>query len=666
MIDLAPARTPFPFLFLLILITSPMLSGGPPSAGDLSHASLEELMNIEVSSVSRKQQRLSETAAAVYVVTREDIRRSGASSIPELLRMAPGVGVARIDSSRYAITARGFNGRIANKMLVLIDGRTIYNNLYSGVFWEHFHIPLDDIERIEVIRGPGATVWGANAVNGVINIITAGAAETQGTLVTLGAGMDETAGIAVRYGGQAGKRLQYRVYGRHSTYNTQMDAMGREASDGWYTHRMGFRMDWQSSDRDTFSFQGDLARGVACQTVLPPLAPVRTKELTGFTAGFGLMRWTRKQSERSEMNLQIYFNRESRSEFVGKGHFQSLDFDFQHRYRLAARHELVWGGGYRSYSDDITRGRTTFAPASRTDGLSSSFVQDEIALIPEALTLTLGAKFQNNSYTGLETQPGARLAWHLSSDSSLWASVARAVRTPSRLDDDANIRLQIPTPFGPTSLLYRGNRNIRSETLLAWEGGYRRQLGNRATVDTTLFTNGYDRLRGAVLGTPGTETGPGGPQLVIPLYLDNIGRGRTWGVEVASNWNLAERWKVSANYSHLAGNISAPRAFDQLRPGDKPSLTSPAHMIQARSLLDITRKVAFDANAYYISKIPETAVPAYTRIDARVAWQINAVAEIAAGVTNLQAARHLEFVADDLSESSHIRRAAYVRLTWRF
>jgi iron complex outermembrane receptor protein len=657
-------RCPFRPPVLVLLLAG--VAAAAPNPQDLSHASIEELMNIEISSVSRKQQRLSETAAAVYVINREEIRRSGAYTIPELLRMVPGLHVARIDAARYAVSSRGFNGRLSNKMLVLIDGRSVYSNVYSGVFWEHFHIPVEDIERIEVIRGPGATVWGANAVNGVINIITAPASETAGTMVTMGAGLDEAAALGVRHGGKIGKTAHYRIYGRYSNFRDQPPGDDFETAGGWSTARLGFRLDWDANDHDRVSLQGDLFRGMGNQIVAPPLVARPQAFDTDNAGGFGMVRWTRKQSERSEFSLQSYFSREHRCEYIGAGYFDSADLDFQHRFRMTGRHELVWGGGYRMYQDRLSGGLNTFDPKSRRDGLASSFVQDEISLVPEALTLTVGAKVQHNTYTGVEVQPGSRLSWSLNRNSSLWFSVARAVRTPSRLDEDLSLNLSLPSGLLPVVVHYRGNRSIRSETLLAWEAGYRHQVANRVSVDIAAFTNGYDRMRGVRLGAPSLAALPEGRRLVVPGLLDNVGEARLWGGEVTTTWELASRWKVAANYSMLRGTVRLAADVSQLTPADRAQVASPIHQVQVRSMFDITRRVYFDANAYHVGSVVDADAPAYTQLDARIGWRINDMVEVSAGGANLQSPRHKEFIADDFSGWNRIRRTAYVRLTWRF
>ncbi|HSS44518.1 MAG TPA: TonB-dependent receptor, partial [Thermoanaerobaculia bacterium] len=397
----------------------------PPT--ELKKLSLEELFEMEVTSVSKKPEKLSETAAAVHVVTDEDIRRSAAPSIPEALRDIPGIEVARVDSRQYAITARGFNGTTANKLLVLMDGRSLYTPLYSGVFWDAQDTLMEDIARIEVIRGPGATVWGANAVNGVINIISKSAEETQGLLVTGGGGNEERAFTGVRYGGKLGADAYFRVYGKYFDRNDSVRPNGQDANDQFQMGQGGFRVDWKPRADQLFTLQSDVYDGSAEQ---PTAGDIDLK------GGNLLGRWTRHFSANSDLQIQAYYDRTERNipPIFGEK-LDTLDLDVRHRFLPAGGHDVVWGFGYRHTNDKVNNSPAlAFLPPNQTRQLATAFVQDEITLVESRLHLTLGSKIEHNDYTGFEYEPSGRLAWTPSKEQTIWAAISRAVRAPSRID----------------------------------------------------------------------------------------------------------------------------------------------------------------------------------------------------------------------------------------
>lgn len=416
--------------------------------------SIEDLMEIRVKSVSKKEQRLSRAASAVFVITAEDIRRSGATNIPDLLRMVPGLDVAQVNSSTWAISSRGFNDEAANKLLVLIDGRTVYSPLFGGVFWDVQQIPLEIIERIEVIRGPGAAVWGANAVNGVINIITKKASDTQGGLISGGGTYDQGFGTAL-FGGKLRNDTYYRAFVNGFNQNHFIGLAAQNGHDAWDVYRTGFRVDSKLGAKDSITFQGDAYNGsegevVAAVTSLVPPQP----QILNLRLGLGgwdlLSRWDRAISSTSETTLQVYFDRTNRGDSTyGEGR-DTFDVDFQHHIGWGSRQDFVWGLGYRATSDSI-RGslRVTFNPPGESNRFSSSFVQDEIAIIPQSLYFTIGTKLEHNPFTGFGVQPDARIAWLANHKNMFWASVSRAMRTPTR-DEDVRFN-QIVNP-GPNGL----------------------------------------------------------------------------------------------------------------------------------------------------------------------------------------------------------------------
>jgi iron complex outermembrane receptor protein len=379
------------------------------ASSDLAEASLEDLMNTKVTSVSRKEQKLSTVAAAIYVITQEDVRRSGATAIPDLLRMVPGLDVAQIDADSWAISSRGFNEQIADKLLVLIDGRSVYDPSFSGVFWDQQNVPMEDIERIEVIRGPGATVWGANAVNGVINIITKSSKATQGGLLTAGAGSSEAHGL-VQYGGRIGHKGTYRIFAGHDNYNQRVDEIDQPAADGWHLTHGGFRSDWDLSGRDALTVEGDILTGRERQTITgfislnPPLTGT-VRDLVRPGSGDILGRWSHTFWGRSDMELQVYCDGINRTGRGVRQLWHTFDLDFQHHLAVGSRQDIVWGFEYRHTADDILPGSAiSFSPASRSGNLSSVFIQDEFKLA-DSLSLTLGSKLEHNTYTGFEVEP---------------------------------------------------------------------------------------------------------------------------------------------------------------------------------------------------------------------------------------------------------------------
>lgn len=635
---------------------------------NLAESSLEELMSIEVSSVSRKEQKLSQAAAAIYVITQDDIRRSGATSVPDALRLAPGVDVARIDASKWAITARGFNGRFANKMLVLIDGRSVYTNLYSGVYWDQNDVMIEDIERIEVIRGPGATMWGANAVNGVINIITKTARQTQGTLVSLGTGSDNLASAAVRYGGKIGERIQYRFYSKYELGNDSLTSTGKNAGDRWESTRGGARVDWQPNSRDSLTFHGDAYGGKSGQmyskdfSLMAGSAPVRDR--IDFGGGYGLARWTRRFSHSSDLALQAYYTDENRIEGPGTAHFRTVDFDFQHRLAFGGRHDFTWGLGYRRMGDSIVGRVATFDPPKRTDDLYSSFLQDDISLIEDQLTLSVGSKFQHNAYSGWEYQPSVRLLWALNHRQSLWVAASRAVRTPSRRDTDLRLDLQIPQDGYSVTGELAGSKDFRAEVENAYEAGFRTQVSRRLAFDFAGFYNRYRGLQEWTQSDPLMDFSSGQLRIIVPMSFANSGNANTYGMETAATWTLRQNWKITGAHSWLQYESIRTRndSFDYGFSRDN----APRHQFHTLSSIDLTPRITFDTTAYYVGELEFLGIPSYLRLDTRLAFKLSKEFELSIGGRNLLDDRHPEFRPEDQVRNTEVRRSAWVRLMWFF
>ncbi len=533
-------------------------------ARDLTDFSLEDLMNIQVTSVSKKEQKLAKTGAAIFVITQEDIRRSGATNIPDLLRMVPGVDVARVDHSNWAVSIRGFNSVYANKVLVLIDGRSVYHPAFSGVLWFAQDVPLEDIERIEVIRGPGGTVWGANAMNGVINIITKSAENTSGGLLTGGGGTDLQGEGLLQYGGKAGASGNYRVFGRYSNQGNSDSADSDPAADGRRLAEGGFRSDWRLSARDVLTVEGDYRKvdgGETISGVLPQMLSAQGTyaQPIGDDGGDLLARWTHTFANGSDISLQSYFDKSDA--FANGGHdFATIgDIDFQHHLRAGSHNDVVWGLSYRADANRFAGNNlVTLHPLDRTDSLYSAFVQDEITL-SKTLALTVGAKFEHNAYTGYENEPSAQLVWAPNSRNTVWVSAAKAIRQPSAIDSGLEaVSALVPLPQGAFGLVtVFGNPNTKVEQLRDFETGYRAQINRRLSVDVTGFLGFYQNLQTSEPQTPFFALTPGPPHLVIPLLYENLAHARNYGAEAFATWNVTDRWKLSPGLTML--NMSVTR-----------------------------------------------------------------------------------------------------------
>lgn len=642
------------------------------SEGDLTDLTLEALMDIEVTSVSKRAQKLSDAAAAVFVITQEDIHRSGATNVPELLRMVPGLHVAQIDANKWSVTSRGFSGRFANKLLVLIDGRSIYTPIFSGVFWEAQDLMLEDIDRIEVIRGPGASLWGANAVNGVINIVSKKAKDTQGGLVAAGGGTEERGFGSARFGSKVGDSTYWRVYGKYSDRDSFETVKGEEGSDDWRSYRGGFRMDSAISGTDSLTFLGDLHKAVAgVEYGIPTLVPPFQRKVRSdmiFSAGDILGRWTHEFSKTSSMTVQMYYERLAGDDFNFSINDDTFDFDMQHQFKLGSRQEVIWGLGYR-YWRDHTDGSflASFDPAKRCDSLFSSFVQDEINLIDQRLSLILGSKFEHNDYTGFEVQPSGRLIWTPTKQQSVWAAISRAVRTPSRAQDNATLNTSVfPTQFGPTSITFFGRTNTLAEELTAFELGYRVQPTDRLSFDFATFYNVYDHLTTVKVGRPFLSLDPT-PHLVQPLLQTNDLRGETYGFEAAIGWQALKWWNIKAGYTFLEMKLYTDPVAHDSSIESRTEGSTPHHQFSVRSMMDLPYSLQLDLWFRVEDKLPALEVSSYANLDARLAWKVLDNLELSIVGQNLLQDQHLEFRPDFLSTpATEVQRGVYGKVVWKF
>ncbi len=640
---------------------------GRNTEGGLKRLSLEQLGNTEVTTASKEPVKVTRTPAAIYVITQEDIQRSGATSIPEVLRLAPGVEVSRIDSDKWSLGVRGFESRLSRSVLVLIDGRSVYTPLFAGVYWEVQDTLLQDVERIEVIRGPGGTIWGANAVNAVINIITKNAKDTHGMLVSTGGGNLDQGFGSFRYGAGNGKNFNYRMYGKGFARGPQFHSDQRQFDD-WTMGQGGFRTDWDLTNRDTLTFQGDLYNGdagekVGLTTYSPPAITYvqRAAELSG---GNLVGRWQRVLNEGSDFQLQVYYDRTNRREpSLGEAR-DAFDIDFLHHLTLPKRQNFLWGAGaHMSPSTFIQTVPTVFFTPHVTDKLYSVFMQDEVGIVKDRLWATVGSKFLHNNYTGFEVQPTARLLWTPSPRQSVWAAVTRAVRTPSRVEEDLQVTglIQANPPLFARAI---GDGKFSSERLIGYEAGYRRLVGPKLYVDVAAFYNNYDHLLSIEPGTPFLETSPPPTHTVFPLFLRNGVLGNTSGVELAPDWRPTRWWRLEGSYSYL--NMEFRRAPSSLDASTANSTegSSPAHQVAVQSRLDLPKKLEFDQTYRYVSALPAQRVRAYGTADVQLGWRLPRSFELSVVGQNLLQPNHAE-AAGDPGPLVGIKRSVYGKITWR-
>jgi iron complex outermembrane recepter protein len=642
--------------------------GWSQNENDLRALSLEDLLKVEVTTVSRVPTTRSMAPAAVHVLTQDDIRRSGAKSIPEVLRLVPGVQVARIDSNKWAIGIRGFTDRLARSMLVMIDGRAVYSSLFAGTYWELQDTLLEDIDRIEVIRGPGGTLWGANAVNGIVNIITRSARNTQGGILKLGGGTEEQGFASFRYGGKVGQNFYYRGYGKVFNRDAAFHRDGNNYDD-WRISRSGFRTDWTSprSNR-TVSIEGDIYGGYAGQlaTVTTYAAPFtqRFNSDSDLAGGNILGRWEGPLTRSSDFKLQLYYDRSNRKERTFSEIRDTFDTDFQHRFAPSESQQFVWGLGYR-----VSPGRTQsiptlrFLPLDRTDHLFSWFVQDEIKLASDRLHLTLGSKFEHNSYSGYEVQPSARVVWAFSPDHTIVLSVARALRTPSRLEHDLELNSQIAGPTVPFATFVRlvPSKDFEPEKLIAYEAGYRIRPAGRLFVTLSTFLNQHDDLLSTQLGTSFIETTPAPTHAVLPVKWANGLHGNSHGLELTSDLRLADWWRLTSSYSLLRIQLAPDGPGTDLSQQRVGEGNSPEHQFSFQSSMDLPAGLEFDWMFRYVSKLPNVSVPAYSNSDVRLAWHPTTPIELSVMGKNLHQPHHPEF-----SGGVEVQRGVFGQLTLRW
>jgi iron complex outermembrane receptor protein len=638
---------------------------GQHSATDLSSMSIEQLMNVSATSILKTPDKPSQASAAIYVITAEDIRRSGMTSIPELLRLVPGMDVGRVNTTTWSISSRGFGNESSDKMLVLIDGRRVYDPLIAGVFWDAQDVPLYDIAQIEVIRGSGSSLWGADAVNGVINIITKSARDTQGAILETGGGNLDGTVSSAQYGGKIGKNTYYRIFGKYD----RQDLPAADASPSHVgpigTERGGFRVDSDLTDRDLLTVLGDSYSGTIADIVLASEGSEPTNQRNGTDL---LARWTHRLVDGSETTLQIYWDNTNRTIYDCSDLRNTVDIDFEHQLTVKQRHNVIWGvrGDY-GYEHGASGSVARFSPARLGFKVFDGFVQDEIPFADNRFHLVAGSKFEHNDYTGFEWQPNLRLAFTPDDNQTAWVAVSRGVVDPSQ--ENRSIEVNIPptvlqpgTPL--VSIAYSGNPALTSQDLLAYEGGYRKLVGKSLLLDLVGFYDVYSHLETAELGVPSVVYTPE-LYIVEPYVAGNKMAGTSHGLELSASWKVLERWKLTGSYSWLDMQL-------HLLPGstDNTSLAyageSPRHQFQIHSFLDLPHKLELDTSLYFTSSLPTWNIAPYTRLDIRAGWRWNEHFEFSLVGQNLSSRKHLEAMAESELPPTSIPRSFFGRITWRF
>jgi iron complex outermembrane receptor protein len=639
----------------------------------LAELGLEQLGNIEVTTSSKEPEEVWKTPAAIYVLTQEDIRRSGATSIPEVLRLVPGVEVARVDSDHWSVAIRGFGSTFSKDVLVLIDGRSVYTPLFAGVYWDVQNLMIEDVDRIEVIRGPGGTIWGPNAVNGVINIITKRAKDTHGALATAGGGSVDRGAGAFRWGGGNGKGFDYRGYGMGFDVGPEFH-QDRENFDPWGMGQAGFRMDW-SQARDALTLQGDFYKGEEGEQVgegvYSPPGQITVNGSGHVSGGDLVAHWRRTFSSGSDIEVVGYYDRTYRlGPQLGEAR-NTYDLDFIHHLTLP-RQNFIWGLGARLSPSDFIQLIPTadFLPHHQTDRIYSGFLQDEVTLVPNRLSVTLGAKFEDNNYSGFGVEPSARLLWTPTPHQTFWAAFTRALRTPSRIDDDLQLTGFFENVNGfPVFIRISGDPNFKPEVLSGYEVGYRTLVTSKLYLDVAAFHNDYKNLLSYGTGSALLESAPPPLRVVLDIPYANVDRASTNGFEIGPEWKPVSWWQVKTSWAYL--NLKA----GGLDPGFAASYegSSPRNQVTVQSLLNLPKKFEFDQTYRQVSALPAQTssnilpvevVKAYGTADARLGWRPTPHVELSIAGDNLLQPHHAEF--GDSGPLIGIKRSVYGKAVFRW
>jgi iron complex outermembrane receptor protein len=638
-----------------------------PDSDHLLNMSLDDLLKVEVTTASKKAEPQRQAPTAITVITQDDIRRSGATSVPDVLRNVPGLAVARLDANKWSITARGFSGRFANKLLVLVDGVSTYSSLFSGMFWDAVDVPLEDIERIEVIRGPGGTLWGANAVNGVINIITFDASKTTGGLASLGAGTENRARAFIRYGGALPNKANLRLSTEYQQRDNATFSSGDEAHDAWESIIGNLRLDWAPTDEDHITV---IARQIAWNAdetfQLPSLIPpyLRVSEEKSYYAESTLSSsYTHAFDEDSELQLQFYYRYRHANTILFDDDRFTVDLDLQYRFKPADRHTITADIAFRYLEDNLTNYVVQFDPSARADWIVSGFIQDDIVLLEDELRLIVGAKLEHNDYSGLEVQPSARMLWTPDEQQTIWGAISRAVRTPSRAEDD----IHLPSIALPGVLIsLTGDRAFDSEKLLAYELGYRVSPNESLYLDLAVFLNKYWDLRTTEIGAPYPAFTPFPPHLEVPVVAHNNFTATTYGAEASLTWEVRPSWMLQLTYSYFSIDTKLrPKTIDIITgsvDGD-----SPKHMASLYNHFDLGKNTEFDLTLRYVDDLPGVGVDSYFTADARIGWRPKPNVELSLVGQNLLEPHREEYAATYVNTlPSDVERGIYAQIRWEF
>jgi iron complex outermembrane receptor protein len=639
----------------------------PDRIDALKRMSFEELMNVEVTSVSRTEEPIRDAAAAVAIVTNETIRRSGATTLPDSLRLVPGIHVGEQNSSAWAVSARGFSSITSEKLLVLSDTRSLYTPFFSGVFWDSQDYLLEDVERVEVIRGPGATLWGSNAVNGVINITTRSARDTHGAYLEAGFGTFDRVRLGARYGGETDGGVNYRVFGKYLDRNATQNSVPL-TDDDWQLGHLGFRMDWDGTPRDSFTVQGDVYQGeigqlAAAFSILGRPGPAPPLEVEN-SGGNVLARWRRRSDDGSDLQLRAYYDYAHRNDPSFGDTLNTFDVDLQQRFPWK-RHEIIWGAAYRLMADR-SRPREIFAldPRDSNDQLFSGFIQDQVA-ITDALRLTFGTKVEHNDFSGFEWQPSIRMAWLADERNTLWMAVSRAVRVPTRIERDIDV--EVTAPGSNPALYLLGSDEFESERLVAYEAGYRWRPRMNLSFDLAMFYNDYDDLASLEI-VPEPFIDPDDGRIIVPIFNMNLTTGRTYGAELLAEWEPVDNWLLTASYSYI--DLALTPSGQDLNRGEWIEDATPRNLAGLRSWITLGERFEIDAQLRYQSRIRRIPTDpagqgfdAYSELDLRFGWRVSDSLSVSLLGQNLLHESHEEF--GTTAARGRLERAAYLKADWR-
>lgn len=654
---------------LMLTLSGCLMAESQPDQGNpLKNLSLEELGNVEVTSVNKEPDEVWHTPAAIYVITAEQIRRSGYRTIPQLLRLAPGVEVQQMDSNKWAVGIRGFGSRLSKSVLVLIDGRSLYTPLFRGVYWEMHDVFIEDIDRIEVIRGPGGTIWGSNAVNGVVNIITKNAKDTQGVVVAAGGGNVEQGFVDARYGGVSGN-FAYRMYGKAFTRGPQYHKDGRNFDD-WRRQQFGFRSDWDITANDSLMIEGDIYNADAgsklnVSTFSPPaIFPVEGN--VGISGGDIVANWKHRFSEKSDLQILAYYDRTNRNDLNYAESRNTFDVDLTY-HRRAGRNNIILGAEAHVSPSSFTQLVPTvdFEPHDQTYRIYGGFLQDDITLVENKLSLQVGTKLENNSFSGFDWQPSARLLWTPRKQQSFWAAVTKAVRTPSRIEDNFQFNALV-VPALPLYIRLIGDGNFAPEKMLGYEAGYRQFFSPRVYVDFASYYNSYDDLLSVENRPVVVETTPAPVHLVLPIFLRNGLEGETYGGEISPSVQIAPWWQVKGSYSFLHLNVRRKPWSDDASSVAQTEGGSPSSVVVFQSLLNLPRNFELDLTYRYSSalKSPDLKIPSWSTGDARLGWGFHKNFDLSIVGENLFQPHHPEF-AGEPGGPVLVRRSVYAMITFK-